>query len=723
MDMKLKYDSAFWKAILPPEMHRLNAQQKLHLVFSLVIFLQLSLSKLLFFIFLSNIQAVQERVNVFMAYRPSALTFHAQFSPPQIFDMWADPEQFPKSQEAVENMIEEVACRQARKEDILHPSKIIDMYKELAPFMWNILMAFTLSLNKHRVKLEQKKARTSQEITGEDSDSDWDDDPNVLDDSGRSQGSHIPEGFSRDPVLAVMATISMLVFVNNHSSNALQLVLGLFFKTNGTSSRVLSILSNIGLSVSAMTIEHLKKHISDDAIQLAIEVMLGTGIWAIIFDNINIFLRKHSQQVTNCNTMIHATNVAIINIDNEGIDKEAALDLHAKLSLQGERQHATFADILPTHEDDTHLEGVFDSLIAEIIVRYSPGSKYWKGHKQMLEKIKELMPHDCPLPPKKSDARPFGVFDVNEGSKSGILEVLDTIREHSTMTQDEFSSKTRPVLGDWLTSSNLRGSCRDCADNVNSMERIDYADELSQLFHFALQATHMIMCAHYSQAVSDPTSLASHKGLLDRRWDVEKPNYAAAKSLIWHSLIACILHILMYYSQLQSWEPKSLEEVLHLAQAIRISYATTTAARKAKSAQDDYSAHDVYFIRDALLFFAFEDGVSYADAGRILQVLKYWCFAFRRVGQHNYAQEFLERSWFFNCWGTVGRNIAFDLYLEQLNFWVKRVFIASGSGVTVEYIIDKGSACVEAFHDISHLVAHFLLGVSFTKLVLLCEGV
>ncbi|KAJ7576228.1 hypothetical protein C8J56DRAFT_1062347 [Mycena floridula] len=83
--------------------------------------------------------------------------------------------------------------------------------------------------------------------------------------------------------------------------------------------------------------------------------------------------------------------------------------------------------------------------------------------------------------------------------------------------------------------------------------------------------------------------------------------------------------------------------------------------------------------------------------------------------------------------------MASDLYLEQLNFWVKRVFIAQGSGVTVKYIIEKGSACVEArlvtslsdaargkplvrglpliesrspdyveaFRDITHLVANF----------------
>ncbi|KAE9385164.1 hypothetical protein BT96DRAFT_841061 [Gymnopus androsaceus JB14] len=339
-----------------------------------------------------------------------------------------------------------------------------------------------------------------------------------------------------------MVAISILVFVNNRASNALQLVLGLFFKTNGASSRVLSVLSNIGLSVSAMTFERLKKQISDDAIELAITLMLATGIWAIIFDNINIFLRKHSQRVTNHNSMIHATNVAIFGVDTEGIDIDAALDLQAKLDKRGGRYAATFDDILPTPEDNEHMERIFDHLIAEIIVSYAPGSRSWKQRKEMLEKIMELMPRDRPLPPKKSDARPFGVFDVNEGSKVGIVQVLEAIRERSTLSEEEFSAKVRAILGDWLTSNNLRGSRHDRADDINSMERIDYADELSQLFHFALQATHMNMRAHYGHAVSDPTSLAAHKGLLGRKWDVEKPNYAAAKSLIRHSLIARLLH-------------------------------------------------------------------------------------------------------------------------------------------------------------------------------------
>ncbi|KAH9920676.1 uncharacterized protein B0H18DRAFT_956944 [Fomitopsis serialis] len=149
-------------------------------------------------------------------------------------------------------------------------------------------------------------------------------------------------------------------------------------------------------------------------------------------------------------------------------------------------------------------------------------------------------------------------------------------------------------------------------------------------------------------------------------------------------------------------------------------------AQRAQAAGDDWFAHEVYFMRDALMFCRFEHAVSGADAGaaRVLRVLKYWTFAFRGAGQHNYARECveilvrwkyevtdtmrtaLEKAWFVNRWGKPGRWIAADLYLEQCNFWVKRVFIASGNGKTVGYIMKKGSACVESFRHISHLFAN-----------------
>lgn len=142
------------------------------------------------------------------------------------------------------------------------------------------------------------------------------------------------------------------------------------------------------------------------------------------------------------------------------------------------------------------------------------------------------------------------------------------------------------------------------------------------------------------------------------------------------------------WSELEKWEP-SLEELRILAEKIRLDFATANSARSAQEKQDDYMAHDIYFIHDALVFLEFEQGVSHADAGRVLRVLKYWCLAFRGARQHNYAREcaeillrwkyettpasraVLERLWFVNLHGKPGRWIASDLYLEHLNYWVK----------------------------------------------------
>lgn len=128
---------------------------------------------------------------------------------------------------------------------------------------------------------------------------------------------------------------------------------------------------------------------------------------------------------------------------------------------------------------------------------------------------------------------------------------------------------------------------------------------------------------------------------------------------------------------------------------------TTSAAEAMKENEDDWHAHDIYFMRDALFFCEFEQAVAYADAGRVIRILHYWCFAFRGAGQHNYAREcaevllrwkyetneelrkVLERAWFYNRWGKEGRWIATDLYLEQLNFWVKMCCTSFHSTISV----------------------------------------
>ena len=107
-------------------------------------------------------------------------------------------------------------------------------------------------------------------------------------------------------------------------------------------------LSNVGLCVSGQTVKCLKKRISDDAIAHAAKLMKSHHLFCTTFDNINIYLRKFQQHVINKNEMIHATNCAILAIDEEGLDVGQAQNLKAKLNLHGQQFEGTFDDILPS---------------------------------------------------------------------------------------------------------------------------------------------------------------------------------------------------------------------------------------------------------------------------------------------------------------------------------------------------------------------------------------
>ncbi|KAG6874447.1 hypothetical protein C0992_007674 [Termitomyces sp. T32_za158] len=715
----LRYNTSYWEERIPG-MKSASLESKLHLIFSLLIYLGLTIHQVLNFIFSENIKSVKDRASLYLAHRPSASDASDQFHPSSLLKLWY--ERWPASQQHLHVMIQPYAHKIVLAEsnkiitdpslqvrlknltisdlrEILKPEKLLEKYMESAPFTFSLLQTFSASPNRYR-KIKAQTFQAQGQETMDLEEDEMEDDPNLDYNAGGEERTHAEynewrktlKGFNRNPVYCIVLTISMLAYVRNRATNVLPLLLGLFFKISGTSSRVMTMLSNTGVSVSGRTVERLKAFVSDDAIHLAVNLIKSGEPFYTIFDNINLFLRKFQQRLTNQNSMIHATNCAIVRLD--GVNS-AAQDLGDMLKLRGKRVHARMEDILPTREDDAHIENAFQALIAEILVRYCPGSKQWKDRGKMMTEIVKMMPSDRPLDASKTDARPFGVFDVNEGSKKGILEVLKEIQERSMLSEEEWSSKVRIIQGDWLTSSNLRAARRDRFDDVNSMERVEYVAELSALFHFALQMSHAIMRTHYGHAVRNPSCLAAHKGLLNRTWDVNKPNYAAAKSLIRHSLIARIIHCVMVKKNftrratLEKWRP-TISELQDMASTVAREFTTSAAARTAQvEGHDDWMAHSIYFMRDSLFFCEFEDAVSHADPGRVIRVLKYWSLLFRGAGQHNYGRECaevlvrwkyeltpaqrsaLEKSWFVNRWGEKGRSIPADLYVEQLNFWIK----------------------------------------------------
>jgi hypothetical protein len=154
-------------------------------------------------------------------------------------------------------------------------------------------------------------------------------------------------------------------------------------------------LSNAGVCVSSHTVERLKVRITDDAIQLAIQLITSGQVFFTIFDNINIFLRKSQQRISNTNNMINATNVAIVGINS--IEPFTEADLAEQLALRGQRANAKATDILPTPEYDKVVVKSFVALIAEMIVAFTPGNSRWKDRKDIAEAVAAMITVELPI--------------------------------------------------------------------------------------------------------------------------------------------------------------------------------------------------------------------------------------------------------------------------------------------------------------------------------------
>ena len=219
--MRLLYDNEYWDNILGRDARKLALENRLHLVFSLIIYLQISLAKFFLFIFTSTVVEVRARTSRFMGYTPTAVTEDTKFPPGMIFRAWL--ERFPDAQKHLEKvvgpfmqviaekesdkMIRDVELKVKMKtltlkgiQELLQPQQIIDKYRELAPFTWDLLHTFAATPNKFRRRKAQNMSNSP-----DDGDDDWEDDPNLADDEPMNlkmwNTTQTPEGFARNPVL------------------------------------------------------------------------------------------------------------------------------------------------------------------------------------------------------------------------------------------------------------------------------------------------------------------------------------------------------------------------------------------------------------------------------------------------------------------------------------------------------------------------------------------
>ena len=101
--MKIHYNNTYWESILGADAQKMPLERRLEMVFSLLIFLQISIAKHLHFIFTSKIYEVKTRSSRFMGFTPTAKDEDTKFPPGMIFRAWL--KNFPDAQEHMNDVV------------------------------------------------------------------------------------------------------------------------------------------------------------------------------------------------------------------------------------------------------------------------------------------------------------------------------------------------------------------------------------------------------------------------------------------------------------------------------------------------------------------------------------------------------------------------------------------------------------------------------------------
>ncbi|KAG8938816.1 hypothetical protein FRC04_007424 [Tulasnella sp. 424] len=555
-DDKLDYDSDFWESLLPVDVKTVcldpkNITARIHLIISLILYLAVPLKQLLHYLFSSANHQVALSAGKFISRRDEQ---QIPFGPSDLYQLWYI--RYPKCRDNLAELVirpsaQSIVLAESDRaisdpklkitlsdltvdsvRELLAPSGLEQRYRQHMLFFFNLLETFTKSPDRYQ-------KRKGSKSTADEEESDYD--SGQEDGLGRDAPTAEEDGAAGGPpsdraTVAIVYVISTLLYLRNRATNILPLIIGLFLRVGGASSRVIATLNQLGTSVSAKTIDRIKVLISEDAGKRAKDLFRSNRLFSIIFDNINIYVRKSEQRVDNQNTMIHATNIALLALPPEAAP--AGEDLNAKLAMRGKRGEERNGDCIRlTKDDQEHYQKAFTVIIAQMLCAYWPGRERWKNVRDMEKTVASMSPGIRPLKAHKTETFPMGVVDVDEGSKKGVIRVLEEIQKMSSPRRLISRRKSALSREIWEPAR------RDRADDVGPMEQLSYIQELSELFHWALNATHMLMRVHLGNAVQDPGSLSNHKDLLGRVWDVNKPNYVAAKALLRHSLIARLLHI------------------------------------------------------------------------------------------------------------------------------------------------------------------------------------
>ncbi|OSD06261.1 hypothetical protein PYCCODRAFT_1354209, partial [Trametes coccinea BRFM310] len=473
-------------------------------------------------------------------------------------------------------------------------------------------------------------------------------------------------------------------------------ILGLYAYASGAQRQVISVMSQLGLTISYPMLAGRDKSRTEDASTVPEDTTktrqsqgLGSAavgllkrlsnacrsrsreaalmnLLAYVYDNINMLFKVAEQVVGRKDTQQNGTCATTFKLYDASLADMQMSDLLASLV---DAPPLSVNDILLLATENAALTDCLTHTVLRIIVTYG-GERFARFQDEVAASLPNT-PDKIPV--HKTEIFPLPAMHIDESSTTGNADVLGeifSVMMYSQLVPLMYRSTLKITAGDQLSISRIRSPVANRAGHDSFGQSFLWALCMPGLFHYKMTATHAVLESHFGSAsTSNPGSLADRKPIVLS----SLPPFCTCRDLIFVSLYARILHCLQLVSDCDSLDEYaaniSFSELQQHAEAIVNKYAAAGVVHEQRSSRDAEKrrrAHDVetessesthepqpsaagdmvfenavLFLRDALVLREFNDTIKVGDSGRIVTVLKIWALVFRGSGRMKYAHELL----------------------------------------------------------------------------------
>ncbi|KAF8064912.1 hypothetical protein FPV67DRAFT_1608385 [Lyophyllum atratum] len=459
----------------------------------------------------------------------------------------------------------------------------------------------------------------------------------------------------------------------------------------------------------------------------------ATGLYGLVYDNINIMFRSAEQIIGRHDSQENGTCATIFPLWKAKVADIKISDFQQAFLAASPLE---ITDILHTKDEARHFKQSLVFAIMRVAI-LAGGEGFKKFEKETVEKQ--------PVSPFKIDVHqtelhPLPAWKIDESTIIGNAEVDEAIIEELQLRKDNptFPDTVRFMGGDQLSLARLRALENIRAGHEAGHAGFFWGAWMPGLFHAKIADMHGMLVTHWGKPVErNPASLAFHNTRLDRLpiTLTSLPPFRTCRDLVFVSLYARVLHCLLlvtgcatleeYTTKTTSWEDfqsdalQIYERFASTSVVDELRHQRANCKSKPLDAGDMVFENAVLFMRDALISREFADAIKAGDSGRVLLVLKTWALSFRGSGRTKYAyemlhvihnlthvwpkpiQEIILNNWLLNPTGKPNAFVEMDLVQEHLNFWIKSYYKAHGSNASWDWL-ELVAPCVTALRHLAN---------------------